>query len=128
MIKVNGPTQLASAVAPLAPQEDEVIVVSMIDGFIESEVIEIKSVPLDSLESWRTETVAKGYGDSFAILHGLEVNPDGVSTFVKYAESMNAEDGFQFLDSLLVDWEKGTYVSDLCTDIECCDPEHPKEF
>lgn len=132
MIKIFSPNQLAGWVSALCPDDDAVIVVGLT---VDADVVGVQFVSTTMLNGTKyvdaesvgvaVEALSIASNDDWdkiqvAIMH----SDDSVITKV---EDYTYDVG-NVLDLMKINWKNKTWVSDMCEDSGCCNPENPTSF
>lgn len=131
MRSVNNPGHLAAIVSALDPKNDEVIGVKVRDNFLDTRIVRVDTIisaidgmsgllQADVISDWIQENSDEDKNNKLVIIRGKYTDNYTKSFFFHYKP-----DDEVFLDLMVVDWDKMTWLSDMCTNLNCCNENDP---
>lgn len=126
---ISGPAKLLQVLSKLEDSEQLNTGMVLVGLDLAESTIKYISIIDDVFEA---ESIANNITNTPVILiRGIDRQPwnvyDTPSAF-DYANKFMSNVNNQVLDVLVADFDNNTYLSDMCSDESCCDPENPTSF
>ena len=125
---ISGPAMLLRVLSTLpdAKEFNQLMLVVHLDK--QDQTIKHLSVASDAYEA---ETIANDFKESVIVIRGVDRQPWAIydtSNAFEYANKLIDNVENQVLDVIVADFESNTYLSDMCENTSCCDPDNKSSF